>query len=71
MIHLPDNHRIRFCEPQIDDLWFRQLLLSDLETMSYNHAWGGTIPFPKEKWKEWFDRWVGNPSEERFIGILR
>ena len=70
MIHLPDNHRIRFCEPQIDDLWFRQLLLSDLETMSYNHAWGGTIPFPKEKWKEWFDRWVGNPSEERFFRYI-
>lgn len=70
MIHLPDNHRIRFYEPQIDDLWFRQLFLSDPETMSYNHAWGGTIPFPKEKWKEWFDRWVGNPSEERFYRYI-
>ena len=29
--------------PQIDDLWFRKLIMSDEATMSYNHAWGGTI----------------------------
>ena len=33
--------------PQIEDLWFKESMLSDPETMSYNHAWGGTIPFPK------------------------
>ncbi len=36
--------------PTLEDLWFRQKFLSDSETMSYNHAWGGTIDFPEEKW---------------------
>ena len=63
---MKDNHRIRFYEPHFDDLWFRQHLLSDPDTMSYNHAWGGTIQFTEEKWKDWFDRWIANPSGERF-----
>ena len=33
-------------KPGYEDLWFRQKMLGDEETMSYNHAWGGTIPFP-------------------------
>lgn len=31
--------------PQYEDLWFRKMFLSDEATMSYNHAWGGTIDF--------------------------
>ena len=34
------------CKPKPEDLWFRQKLLADEETMSYNLAWGGTISFP-------------------------
>lgn len=51
--------------PKIEDLWFREALLSDPETMSYNAAWGGTIPFPKEKWKDWFGWWIGNHDGNR------
>lgn len=32
------------------DLWFRQMFMADEETMSYNHNWGGAIPFPEEEW---------------------
>lgn len=39
-------------KPQLEDLWFRQSMMSDEETMSYNYAWGGTIAFPKESWKD-------------------
>ena len=39
-------------KPEIKDLWFRQALLADPETMAYNRAWGGTIPFPEEKWEK-------------------
>ena len=28
--------------------------MADEETMSYNKAWGGTIPFPKEEWEKWY-----------------
>ena len=34
--------------PKIEDLWFKETMLADPDTMSYNHAWGGTISFPKE-----------------------
>ena len=41
--------------PFLEDLWFRQKMMEDTETMSYNRAWGGTIPFPKEEWRGWYD----------------
>lgn len=37
--------------PTLEEMWFRESLMADEETMSYNYAWGGTIPFPKENWK--------------------
>lgn len=39
---------IAFYEPGVEELWFKEKLLSDEETMSYNRAYGGTIPFPRE-----------------------
>lgn len=54
---------IELVTPSIDELWFRQKILSDPETMSYNagykpiyegyHYDSGCIDFPKEKWKIW------------------
>lgn len=38
-------------EPKYDDLYFRQMILADKETMSYNNTWGGTISFPEKKGK--------------------
>lgn len=52
-----------FYKPGIRDLWFRQAMMADPETMSYNKAWGGTIPFPREKWEEWHNIWVKNPDK--------
>ena len=62
--------------PGYDDLWFRQAMLADEETMSYNHAWGGTIPFPEDRWKDWYGRWVARDAqdedeEKRFYRYLR
>jgi hypothetical protein len=36
--------------PALSDLWFRQRMLEDEETMAYNWDWGGTIPWPRERW---------------------
>ena len=47
-------------EPKLEELWFRQKMLEDEDTMSFNEAWGGTISFTVEKWEERFDRWVIN-----------
>ena len=57
--------------PKVEDLWFREKLLSDEKTMSYNHAYGGTIPFPKEKWERWYDRWLRNCGNERFYRYIK
>ena len=54
---------VSFYKPQIEDLWFRESMLSDPDTMSYNNAWGGTIPFPREKWADWYDFWIMNPNK--------
>ena len=52
--------------PTLEDLWFRESLMADEETMSYNHAWGGTIPFPKEDWADWYDYWIVNHENMRY-----
>ena len=58
-------------EPKLEDLWFRQMMLADEETMSYNHAWGGTIPWPEEKRKDWYDCWIAYPEGKRFYRYLK
>ena len=57
--------------PSLDDLWFRQAMMADPETMSYNHAWGGTIPFPKEKWEAWYEYWIVNHGNRRWYRYLK
>ncbi len=56
-------------KPQIGDLWFREAMMADPDTMSYNNAWGGTIPFPRERWMDWYERWVGSP-DKRFYRYI-
>lgn len=58
-------------KPKREDLWFRQTMLADEETMSYNHAWGGTIPWPREKWNAWYDCWIINHEEKRYYRYLK
>lgn len=61
---------IRAYIPKPEDLRFRQTLLADPETMAYNHAWGGTIAFPKEKWNGWYDTWIAHTEGKRFYRYL-
>lgn len=56
--------------PTLDELFFRQELLGDPATMAFNHAYGGTIDFPKERWADWYARWVKNCTGERFYRYL-
>ena len=46
-------------------------MLADPQTMSYNHAWGGTIEFPEEEWQEWYDRWIVDHENKRFYRYLK
>ena len=57
--------------PQYEDLWFREMLMSDEATMSYNLAYGGTIDFPESIWMDWYERWVQNTDGKRFYRYLR
>lgn len=57
---------ITFYKPGLRDLWFKQQMLADPDTMSYNRAWGGTISFPEKKWESWFNRWITNHENKRF-----
>lgn len=58
-------------KPGLEELDFRQRLLSDPETMAYNHAYGGAIGFPPERWQDWYDRWLAEPNGARFYRYLR
>ena len=58
-------------KPKLEDLWFREQFMSDPETMSYNHAWGGTIPFPKDRWSSWYDYWLVHHDNKRFYRYLQ
>ena len=58
-------------EPTLEDMWFRQMMLADEETMSYNHAWGGTISWPEEEWKDWYDYSIANPQGEWYYRYLK
>lgn len=43
----------------------------DVQTMEYNHAYGGTIQFPRERWEEWYCRWVAPGDRKRFYRYLK
>ncbi len=58
-------------KPKYEDLWFRQMMLADEDTMSYNHAWGGTIPWPEDQWKDWYDHWVVDHKGKRYYRYLK
>ena len=57
-------------KPARDELWFRQELLADPATMSYNDAWGGAIAFPEEDWDGWYDHWLACDERLRFYRYL-
>lgn len=61
---------LRLYKPALEEMWFRQELLSDPDTMSYNHAYGGVISFPKEKWQGWYHDWLVENENKRFYRYL-
>lgn len=54
--------------PKQEDLWYRKHLLSDEQTMTYNHDYGGTINFNEDKWQSWYDKWIN--TNDRFYAYL-
>lgn len=62
---------LEFHRPTFDELSFREKMLADGETMSYNRAYGGTIAFPREKWAAWYEKWISDPQGKRFYRYVK
>lgn len=63
---------IKLYIPGRKDLWFREKMLSDPDTMSYNAPWfppNGCIGFPESSWDMWYEEWIGK-EPERFYAYL-
>lgn len=61
---------VLYC-PKLEELNYWEKWLSDPATMAYNHACGGTIAFPPERWADWYARWIEDGTGERFYRYLR
>ena len=46
-------------------------MMEDEETMSYNHAWGGTISFPEDRWSDWYQYWIIEHDGQRYYRYLK
>ena len=57
-------------KPKLDDLWFREKLLADENTMSYNKAWGGVISFPQDNWHQWYQTWLCDSELNHYYRYL-
>ena len=51
---------LKLVKTELHELAFRQKMLSDEQTMSYNARWGGAIGFPEERWENWYRRWISS-----------
>lgn len=69
---------LRLYIPDYHELFFRQNLLSDPETMAFNrgkepaqdyHPETGCIDFPRENWALWYDCFIGR-EPELFYAVL-
>lgn len=61
---------LKLYKPELRELGFRQQLLADEQTMSYNRRWGGSIAFPTERWEAWYHKWIGAGDEGYFYRYL-
>lgn len=61
---------LKLVKPELRELSFRQRMLSDEQTMSYNARWGGAIGFPEERWENWYRRWIGSEDTRYFYRFL-
>lgn len=56
--------------PTLAEMHFRQSLLGDEATMSYNQAYGGTIDFSEDRWEKWYHKWIGAEDPHYFYRYL-
>lgn len=67
--------------PALDELWYRERLMSDPDTMAYNKGYDlpfegydretGCIAFPREAWAGWYACFVGREPLRYYAYIVR
>ncbi len=60
------NNSIYLKIPSFEDLRYTEMLLGDKKTMSFNEKWGGTVPFPKEKWEFFYQNYITDTEKQYF-----
>ena len=80
-VNMVINKKLKLHIPMFDELWYRQKLIQDVKTMSYNkgydisfegdHKDTGCIDFPKESWQEWFEYFINKEPERFYAYIVR
>ena len=73
-------NRLDLYIPTIEQLDYRQRIMSDPATMSYNkgydldfdgyHADTGCIDFPESEWQDWYEWFIGQEPERFYAYIL-
>ena len=53
--------------PKKDELWYRQSIVEDKNTMEFN---SGIVLFPREKWDDWYAKWIGCNNHDYFYAYL-
>lgn len=53
--------------PQKEELSFRKQLVENHRTMEYNKS---IVPFPKEKWDLWFNKWIGKKDPNYYYAYI-
>lgn len=63
--------------PKLEDLWFREKMMSDPVTMSYNKGWDvkypgyhrdtGCVDFPREQWESWYRDWINREPQREDV----
>lgn len=67
--------------PSLEELGYRQKILAQPDTMSYNRGYKlesnnynnetGCIDFRKEYWREWFSRWINNTPNRYYAYVIK
>ena len=75
------NESLSLHIPACDELWYRQQLMQDPGTMSYNKGYDlnfagydkatGCIDFPREDWADWHAYFVGQEPKRFYAYIIR
>ena len=60
---------IRLYKPKFEDLWFREAITSDPETVRFTCESCNTVPLLQAKWEKWYEIWVNNP-DKRFYRYI-